>query len=170
MNDKSAITAEMVAAAEMVLALHAYIRLIEPVVQGYQRKILLDMQARPAKELRQFFLTRVVLDETQAYLLGDEDRARFIIECNKAREAAGLLVESPEQCPLLVARNHLIDAEGALLAAMEQHRRLGYLFGPGMVSTITHRTQMLALAVQMLTPHIRDAQSILRDLVKKGMR
>lgn len=106
-------TVEMLHAAEDILLAEAVVKAIVPVVDAYQRRILVDGQWKGSND------DRVILDPKLTYHMRDEDFAEYDRRCNDARKRAGLWVASPEYCPKLVAENDLRTAKRKLIDAMQ---------------------------------------------------
>jgi len=121
-------TDRQIRAVEAVLSAMVREQSVRPVVETYQRMILEELRFKPSLTWDNCpGLPEVVLDPNEDYFLGPEDMAVYMAECNAARDALGLVVSSPDHCPLLEARSARIDAENALLATMIDTPRLAPL-------------------------------------------
>ena len=123
---KSAISPEMIQAAQNYVMAKAFVQVVESIVTGYQREILERNQFTNKGQIERRELkgnndtaVAIVTDPKQSYNLSDEDFASFHQQCNQARIEAKLHVDSPEHCPLLIAESTLRSAERLLLDAME---------------------------------------------------
>ncbi len=115
-------TNEMVESARNVFVTMALVETVKPIVKGYQMEILAKHQWPIAKEWSDRVKaanTRVILNPDETYLMEDEDFQIYIKEINEARESAGLKVENPDFCPLLVAEDLQSKAEHLLIDVME---------------------------------------------------
>lgn len=116
---------EMVQAAKNVFIAMAYTETIRPIVEGYQKKVLNFFQFKNNGELKRLskrfpeIKERVILNPKESYLLDDEDFKIYLAECNIEREKAGLKVDNPDFCPLLVAESLERDAKRCLVETME---------------------------------------------------
>lgn len=106
-------TGEMINAAEDMLLAEAAVKVIAPVVDAYQRRILADGQWKDPDN------GQVILDPNLSYHMADGDFAEFDRRCHEARERAGLWVANAEHCPKLVAENDLRTAKRKLIDAMQ---------------------------------------------------
>lgn len=112
----------MIRAAENCFAAMAFTETIRPIVEGYQKKILEEekypyspkMMARHEKAPADY-----ISDIRHTYMLREEDAKHYYKRCNEERIKAGLHVDNEEYCPLLVAEHLQMDAEHALIDAME---------------------------------------------------
>jgi hypothetical protein len=104
-------TEEMITAADNVCKAKAKVFMIEPIVRNYQRLILKRHQFKVDG--------KVMLDPGLTYTLDETDAKVYYEESNKAREKAGLEVDDPEFCPLLVAENNLSEAKQDLIRSMK---------------------------------------------------
>lgn len=109
------ITPEQKQAAKDVLAAMAFVRTIEPIVNGYRSRILNEMQVVDRHD------DKLITDVKYDWTMSDGDFAVYSKRCNEARIAAGLVVESDDHCPLLVAEDllrianrHFIDVTYSL--------------------------------------------------------
>ena len=113
-------TKAMIEAAEQVVVADAVLKVIAPVVDEYERRILEEGQWRVRPEFRgEGRADEAILTSSRSYLMADEDFAVFHERCKEARDRAGLWVADPEQCPKLVAEERLRIAKHALVDAME---------------------------------------------------
>lgn len=111
---------DRIKAAQNLFMAMAWVETVRPIVQAYEREILNKHQWHIAREWTDRGLPdKIILDPSQSYELDDTDAATYHAECNEARKAAGLEVESEEYCPLLVAEHEQIKAEWALFDAMK---------------------------------------------------
>lgn len=114
-------TAEMVRAAENCFAAMAFTETIRPIVGGYQRRILAEMQAPLAEEWKRRNIAGdepIILDPAHTYLMESNDFQAYLARCREEQAKAGLYTDSPEYCPLLVAENLQMDAEHAMIDVM----------------------------------------------------
>lgn len=94
--------------------------------------------------------------------MGEEDHKTYHEECKRARDAAGLHVDDPDFCPLLVAEDLLHQAEHVLIEVMEPVT--GISFDDLMCSSngVENLRQYINLTLPLLTPFIGTADSILK--------
>lgn len=130
-------TPEMLQSAKNVFMAMAHRDIIKPIVEGYEKKILEDLQPKYRKDSREQG-TITNLDHT--YLMEDETFLEFNRRCHIERMKANLHVSNPEFCPLLEAEeivrqanNKLLDSLGpvtginsskALRCGMENYRKM----------------------------------------------
>lgn len=119
---KPTITTELKTAVEDALVAQAYRETIEPVVIGYQTEILAEHQFEVAQkwlEMRpgSFADDRVILEASRSYLMEDDDFQTYIAATRVAQAEHGLVTESPDHCPLLVAESVESDAKTAVINA-----------------------------------------------------
>lgn len=119
MKPKFQPTPTMVNAAQTVFTTMAFLQTIQPVVVQYQTEILARGQYRIRPEFSERLGDEVILDPKQAYLMSDKDFVEYDAQCKLERDLAKLLVDKPEQCPLLVAEDLQRRAEHQLIKAME---------------------------------------------------
>jgi hypothetical protein len=118
-------TEAMVDAAERVLIAEAALKVIAPIVNAYEARILKDGQWQVCEEFREGKAgDYLVLTSDRSYQMSDDDFAVFHGRCKEARDRAGLWVEDPEQCPKLVAEEQLRIAKRALIDSMEPVTKL----------------------------------------------
>lgn len=113
-------TPAMISAAMAVFQAMALVQTVEPIVKGYQRKILDHFKFKVAdKWVDQGMEPEIITDPKDSYLMSEDDFKIYHAECYKEGEAAGLHVEDPDFCPLLVADYALTKAQWALCDAIE---------------------------------------------------
>ncbi|MCC7515573.1 MAG: hypothetical protein IT212_12860 [Bacteroidia bacterium] len=147
--------ADMVQAAKNVFACMAIIETIRPIVEGYKRKILANMRFRKADKFRDVeSIPEIILEPKDAWKMGDKDFKFYLSECNKDRVKAGLHVDDPECCPLLVADNMLCKAKSVLVDTMEPVTKIksGDIWNP------THAERMVELTLRLLAPFIKEGK------------
>jgi len=147
-------TSEMIQSAKSVFMTMAMVETIKPIVKGYEREILAKHQFHIAQEwIDKGDEDRIILDPNQSCLLGDNDFAVYLAETNEAREKAGLKVDNPEFCPLLVAEDLQSRAENVLIDTMESITNFNQkeiaLYGE-------NRKKFLDLTLRLLAPFIKN--------------
>jgi hypothetical protein len=158
-------TKSQVRAAENLFAAMAYEGTIRPIVEKYETEILARHQFRIAPR---WAGTRsgsgapdeVILDRKLSYLLSEEDFAVYFAECFAARDASGLKVSKPENCPLLEAQHLRVQAEVALFDAMAETPQLAHLKDANSARQDL-RQEALDLTLKLLAPFCKDANGIL---------
>ena len=164
-------TPEQIRAAETLFLAMAHEQTVTPIVEAYQREILARREWMPAPKWREMmeegggkapddFIRRITSPD-DAFLMSDADTKLYAEECNKAREAAGLKVESDEFCPMLVAKHARVLAENALIDAMD-----ATIPGISRVRTaaLSKRYEALELIRKLLAPFVRPASEILAEV------
>lgn len=113
-------SAQVISAAQMLIAAMAHEDTIRPIVEAYENAILAKHQWHIAPEyMVEFEMSdRVILNREDAYLLGSANIAEFYKECVAQRAAKGLHASHPDGCPLLEAKHHRFQAEKELLKVM----------------------------------------------------
>lgn len=153
--------------AQALLVAKAHESLVRPIVEGYQHAILAKHQFKVAErwiENGAADADCVVTDGNRSYLLSDEDFAVYNEACHLARDAEGLSVRKPDNCPLLEAENMRIQCENVLLQAWEGHPRFSGLSGTGVLG-IEKRNHAIELTLGLLAPHLKEnAHDMLADL------
>jgi hypothetical protein len=157
-------TDRQVRAAEILLAAMTHEQAIQPVVETYQRMILEQHQFKPSLTWDYCpGLPEVVLDPNEDHYLGADDMAIYMAECHAARDALGLIVSSPDHCPLLEARSARIDAENALLATMIDTPRLAPLSKARLLPGDKGK-QAIAGLLAVITPFCRREEAKTADI------
>lgn len=166
------VSAEMITAAEDLLVAIALEQTIQPVVEQYEEEILQRLQLRTAERYKAFGIDHVVLKRNELFLLSEKDIEQFIAESRKAREAAKLPVEYPENCPLAVATHVRSEAETTLLAMVAKHPLLSGLADTSSLS-LGDRAKAVSLTLDYMSRFIRSPEEILgrvmRDAVVRHM-
>ena len=158
-------TQEQIRCAEVLVTAMAYEQEIRPVVEAYETQILAKHQFHIDKAwVEKGMPDRIILSRKDSILLSDTDSKVFYSECHEARDAAGLKVDKPENCPLLVANSLRIEAENALLKSMESSPNLESLSKAACLS-LDVRAKAVDLTLKLLMPFCRDAEGILQSFV-----
>jgi hypothetical protein len=112
---------ELIRAAKTVFMAMAYAETIRPTVEGYQKTILAEMQARPEQRWidRGVEKDEPILNPERAYLLNDTDSAVYFRRLDEEKEKAGFHGLESGYCPLLIAEDLVRKAEHALVDLME---------------------------------------------------
>jgi len=159
-------TDKQILLGEALLVARVHEAMVRPIVEGYQKAILAKHQFKLASRWAD---TRLATDESitegrDSYLLSDEDFAVYHQACHEARDAEGLKVSKPDNCPLLEAVHERIQYENALLGAWEGHSRFKALADVSVLSS-DKRDQVIELTLGLLAPHMKDnAHAMLADL------
>ena len=152
-------TEAQIRCAEAVFKAMAHESLVRPIVEAYERAILEKHQFRIARRwVERGSADCIILDRKRSYLLEDRDAQVFHAECFKARDAAGLKVERPENCPLLEAEHKRIEAEHALLKAIATTPGLDNfgngIWNPGL------RAKAIDLSLKLLAPFVKTGAPV----------
>ena len=112
-------TPAMIQAASLLLIAMAYHELIKPTVEAYQQKVLRECQFQVGDQwVAQGEEGKVVLDDNIVYLLSDIDAATVFSRYDQERDKAGFGLDKPGDCPLLIAKNTVIQAKNLLIEEM----------------------------------------------------
>lgn len=145
----------MLLAAGNVFKAMAWVDVIKPVVEGYQKEILARHQWHIAKEWseKRGAPDRIILEPSRSYLLEDDDFKIYHKECHEARDKAGLKVDNDDFCPLLVAQRLLTEAQHGLIDAMTPTTgvEVDDLFYNGM----RDYDKYIDLTLRLLAPYLR---------------
>ncbi len=150
-------TQEMIDSAKSVFMAMALVDTIKPVVKGYEEEILNRHQYHIGKEwIDKGMRDEIIINPDQTYLLEDPDFQVYLKEAFEARDKAGLKVDNPEFCPLLVAEHLLVDAEHLLIESMKPITQLetGRVYGD-------NRKKLIDLSLKLLAPFVGNARGIL---------
>lgn len=153
-------TPAMVKAAETLFVAMAQVDFLEPIVNGYKKSILANHQWRISEQYARRRGTEVILDPESAWLMSDEEFAVYDKLCKEARDAAELYVESPDHCPLLVARHQVSLAQNALVEAMGM-TTVDDLLCSGM----ERYKKYVDLSLRLLAPFVRPTSEIMADVI-----
>ncbi len=146
-------TQEMIDAARAVFEAMAWEKTIRPIVRGYQKEILLRHQFTVRTDLLGTN-GEVVLEPEHTDFLKDEDFRIYILECNEERKKAGLQVNSPEFCPLLVAESDTCSAKKALIKAMEPITKISA--HRAICSGLDNYYKLVELSLKLLAPFVKE--------------
>ncbi len=145
----------MLLAAGNVFAAMAWVEVIRPVVEGYQREILNRHKWHIAKEWseKRGLPDKIILEPNRAYLLEDEDFNIYLKECHEARNKAGLKVENDDFCPLLVSERLLSEAKRGLIDVMEPTTGIEFddLFHHG----LEDYNKYIDITLRLLAPYLK---------------
>jgi hypothetical protein len=153
-------TPEMIEAAKNVFMMMAYVDTIKPIVRGYQTRILQAHQFHIAKEWTdKGHPDEIILEPDHTYLMEDSDFQVYLQETFQERDKAGLKIDNPDFCPLLVAESLLSTAENTLIDSMEPvtHLEAYRIYGD-------NRKKFIDLTLRLLAPFVGSAKEILANV------
>lgn len=154
---------EQIQAARTLMVAMAHKQMVEPIVTGYQRAILARHQWRVCPTMAELTNgVEIITDPKLAYLLRDEDAAIYYAECDEAKKASGLKVTKPENCPLLEAENHVLDAKRDLVAALVPATGVTWDM---LMRKFSELPRYIELSLKLMAPFVGKADQILTDLV-----
>jgi len=136
-------------AALLVFMAITHLQMVEPIVTAYKEAILAEGQWRLGRHQDRPG-DRVITAHKDSYLLSDEDFATYDALCKQMRDKAGLVVEDPNHCPMLVAEDVLIQAKQLLVSEMEPVTNLNWekLTRNG----LQHMEEYIELSLKLLAP------------------
>lgn len=110
----------LIDAAKLLFIAMAHTQTVRPVVVGHQRKVLQENKYPYAAKYADLHQQgSYVNDPIQTYLMSDADFADYCAKVYALNEAAGLHVEDPETCPLLIAENLERQARDSMIKESE---------------------------------------------------
>ena len=134
----------------------AFVDTIRPIVEGYEKKILAEMKAKPSKQYRGWDgVCEYIAEPKDSWLLTDEDAQIYYRRCNEEREKAGLYVENPEFCPLLVAEHTLVKAKQLLIDEMESITGIDQ--NGLLCSGLDNYDKYIDLTLKLLAPYVKQS-------------
>lgn len=134
---------EQVAAAETVFMCMAAVQTIEPIVRGYQRKVLRE-------------LGWCSVDPDRSYDLPDSVFVVYLKRCNEERIAAKLHVDDEEYCPLLVAEDLLRQSRRLLIDLMEPVHGISFDQIFCCSDALANYDQLVDLNLQLLASYCKN--------------
>ena len=145
------ITPEMKQAAKNVFKAMAFTKIIQPIVEGYQQKIIDELKPQVDPDFKEIGFTTITKPK-DSYLMADTDFQIYLKRCNEERIKAKLHVDNEEFCPLLVAKDLQNQAERAFIEAMEPITHLT----PDRVlcAGLDKYNQLLDLSLRLLAPYV----------------
>ena len=111
------ITTEMIAAAETLFLAMAYTQTIRPIVEGYQKRIIAEINPQVCEKFSTFG-NNAIKEGKDTYLMNDNDFQTYLKRCAEEAHKAGFNIPNDDYCPLLIAESLETDAEHALIKAM----------------------------------------------------
>ena len=162
-------TPKMIAAAEQVLLATAFEQHVRPVVIAYETAILERLQLRSAPSFLQYGIDKVIRERKETFMLGEDDRDLFLKETFNARDEAKLISSHPEGCPLIEAEILRLGAEQELIKSLADHPLLADFakVATSGVIPLEERTKVIDLTLRLLSPYVRSADDLLKDLLQR---
>jgi hypothetical protein len=142
------ITQDMKQAAKNVFMAMAFTQTIKPIVEGYQHKILNEMQFKDK------YTGDIITNPFNDYLMSADDFNTYLRMCNYERIKAGLKVKSAEYCPLLVAEDLQRQAERVFVETMEP---ITHLTADKVLCSkdgLANYKKLIDLSLRLLAPYI----------------
>ena len=110
---------EQIKATEQVFLYMAEVDIIKPIVEGYQKEILLNHKFHISKKnIRRGDIDRIILNPEHTYLMEDLDFKIYLQEVAEQHIKHGFKVKK-DYCPLLIAQANLSDSQNKLIVVME---------------------------------------------------
>jgi hypothetical protein len=157
-------TTEMIRAAEAVFAAKALVLARNPIVNGYKSKILAEGLWLPREEYIEGPKgePKPILVPSRSWMMGDDDFKEYQRRCNLARIEAGLCVDDPEKCPLLVAESLERDATRNLFDVFQPINKFSYNDVMSSRNCMENLKRSTSLMLQLMAPFVRKAEEILQ--------
>lgn len=160
-------TAEMVSAARATFMAMALTESIRPIVEGYQRCILVEKMYPPAAEWVKYqdkkgSLPTVILEPKDSFLLSDEHSKEYFALCDAARVLNKLAIRQPGNCPLLEAEALLVEARQALIAAFEPVTNINA--HKALCHGMDTYEQYVEIMLKLMAPFVGSSEEILKPL------
>lgn len=145
------ITTEMIEAAETLFVAMAFTETIRPTVTAIQVKNMANMGYSHLKPGDSYIMPKHLWPELHE---------RNYNDCN----AAGLTVEDPAFCPLLVAEHNVTKAQHNLIEIMQPLTNISHemLFRNGDGCKTYYK--YIDLNLRLLAPFVRNADTIMEDI------
>lgn len=147
------ITDGMIKAAEAVFVCMAAVETIKPIVTGYQVKVLEEEKysySEKASSRRGTTYADYISNPDHTYMMSDEDFAHYMKRTREEQAAAGLVTESPEHCPLLVAEHNVVKAENLLMDTLECLTEIKR----DEIWNMEHRREYIKISLKLLAPFV----------------
>lgn len=156
-------TDEMISAANAVVMAMAYVQTIRPIVLANRQKVLdknwykcgndlaIKCIERGAKEIPEF-----CKNDHDLIYISDADFGHYHTECKQLHDQAGLTVENPEHCPLLVAESMERKAQDVLAEVMVPVTNItkDMIFQSG--KALENWDKYIDLTLRMLAPYLKN--------------
>lgn len=156
MTTKFTPTTAMISAAENLVMAMAHLQLIKPVVDAYKTAILLEGQWKIRPEYADRLGDEVIKSPDRAYLMADEDFAKYDALCKQARDTSALKVTAPDNCPLLEAEHALSVAQNALIDVMSEVTKVESK--QILILGLEKRAKFVDLTLRLLAPFLNPKQ------------
>lgn len=139
-------SSEMIEAAKTVFMAMAFVETIKPIVTKYQSEALAKLQ------LKNRITGEVVLNQDHLYLVDQSEWKPYFDLCNEARVKAGLHVDNPDHCPLLVAESLLRQAQNVLIEIMEPITKISR----DSIVKIKDKEKLIDLTLKLLSSFVKE--------------
>ena len=143
---------EMIIATQKVLMTMATVKIIKPIVDKYQQEYFDNFKPQNKRFPKDSLKT--ITKPCHSYFMDDKDFARYSKWCSEKQEKAGLITESKDHCPLLVAEEQQRQAERLLIKAMSP------VIGKNAINKFykeEHFQKAIELSLKLITPFIQSA-------------
>lgn len=157
---------ELIQSAENLFLAMAVEQEIRPKVEAYETEILARHRFKPAAQYRDYVKDEAILSRKDSFLLGDDDAKVYFAECFAARDAAGLKVSKPQNCPLLEAECTRMEAQNAFIKALGAIKGLEAFAEKPHVLTIAQRDKVIDIGLRLVAPFVGNSKTILQRIMK----
>lgn len=156
----------LIRVGEALMVAMAFEQHVRPIVEAYEEAILAKHQFMSADRWREHMEPKPILKRKEAFLLGDEDHKVYIAECFAARDAAGLKVSRPENCPLLEAEYLRVNGENAFISELGEIEGLETFKRNNGILTLDQRKMIIDIGLKLIAPFVGKSDDVLRRYMK----
>lgn len=143
--------AAIVSLADSLFVAMAMHQLKAEQVHAYSTEVLALMQARVARKwVEKGIEDKLVLDPKEAFLLSEDDAARFSILCEEKRIASKLEVNKPGNCPALEAETLFRAARDAFIDALTPYT--GITLQEALTAALYNK--LMDWGLRLMAPHV----------------
>lgn len=145
-------TSSIIKSCQYLLLCKAWTETVRPIVTSYKTKILREMKPIAKRLGKSSIAGEIISDPEVSYRLSDSDAVTYYQRCAEEADLAGLYVENPEFCPLLVALHDERLAENDFLRAMQPVTDINPLQG----LSSENRRKLLDLSIRYVVTYCGD--------------
>ena len=152
-------TKEMKQATKVVFVSMAWTETVKPIVKNIQQKVLAENKYPYSDENiklytrhdKDYKFPEYITEEKDTYLMSDDDFKDYHKKCRELEDKAGMKVDNPEHCPLLVAENLERQAKREFLRIMQPITKIN----PDDVWNLDHYKKLTDLSLSLMANFIK---------------
>jgi len=150
-------TSSIIKSCQKLLIAKSWTASVRPIVVAYKKKILLEMKPVSVRFCKSDTFGDIITDPDLSYHLSTTNASFYYKRCAEEAELAGLFIENPDLCPLLVALHEERLAEIDFLRLMQPITKIN----PSSCISLDNYHKLVDLAISFVVTYCGEENIIL---------